>query len=437
MADFNEIGTKMQELFGEIAQTIAIETGFRQRVSKLGGAEVAEALIAGWLVNPQASRSELAQLVGVTKQAIDQVLSEKGALFLEKLLEKLVEQVISSEPTSLKLLKRFNRVLVLDSSVITLPAALKEKWQGCGKAASPSEAGLKLHVMLDLVSGTLYGPALTAARTHDRAGPHQNWQLAKGDLRIGDLGYFSLGRLQETKAEQAYFLSKVQTGVRIYNQEKAKYQALSEWLGQQDQTTVDCEVKLGVRKNLECRLIAWQVPNEVVEKRQHKVTDEARRRQQAVSAEQQSLTYWTVYITNLPQTHLSPAEVAVLYRLRWQIELLFKLWKSLGEIDEWCSEKPWAILAELYAKLIGQVVQHWLSLVGSWAEPERSLIKVSRVVKSRLAGLMAHLRQGQGLVAEIALLAQDLSQGCKLERRKKRPSSFQLSIAPPDLNHLI
>jgi len=48
----------------------------------------------------------------------------------------------------------------------------------------------------------------------------------------------------------------------------------------------------------------------------------------------------------------------VLLKIRWQIELLFKLWKSHGRVDEWRTKKPARIVCEIYAKLIGLVVQH-------------------------------------------------------------------------------
>ena len=43
----------------------------------------------------------------------------------------------------------------------------------------------------------------------------------------------------------------------------------------------------------------------------------------------------------------------VLLRVRWQIELLFKLFKSHTQVDTWQSQKPWRILCEVYAKIGG------------------------------------------------------------------------------------
>ncbi len=65
-------------------------------------------------------------------------------------------------------------------------------------------------------------------------------------------------------------------------------------------------------------------------------------------------------------------EALVLGHARWQIELLFQLWKSDGSIDESRSGRPWCILCELYAKLIAMVIQHCVLLMSCWRAPNRS-----------------------------------------------------------------
>lgn len=79
-------------------------------------------------------------------------------------------------------------------------------------------------------------------------------------------------------------------------------------------------------------------------------------------------------LTNVPLSLLSAAEAMALMRARGPIELLWKLWKELGAIDEWQTAHPVRILCELYAKLLGMLVQHWVVLLSCWDDPHRSLV---------------------------------------------------------------
>jgi hypothetical protein len=70
----------------------------------------------------------------------------------------------------------------------------------------------------------------------------------------------------------------------------------------------------------------------------------ARDKGRQVRATRLALAAWTLFVTNVPAERLTLREVLVLGRMRWQIELLFKLWKSQGHVDESRSTKPWRIL---------------------------------------------------------------------------------------------
>jgi hypothetical protein len=67
-------------------------------------------------------------------------------------------------------------------------------------------------------------------------------------------------------------------------------------------------------------------------------------------------------VTNVPASKLSIEQALVLIHTRWQIELLFKLWKQDTLIDESNGTKPWRVLCEVYANLLAMVVQHWFVL---------------------------------------------------------------------------
>lgn len=86
--------------------------------------------------------------------------------------------------------QRFSAVLPEDGSTISLPAALKQVWRGCG--GSGPEAALKLTVRWDLRKGGLHGPYVQAGCSHETQSPLRENQMPRGSLWIGDLGCFSL-----------------------------------------------------------------------------------------------------------------------------------------------------------------------------------------------------------------------------------------------------
>ncbi len=107
-----------------------------------------------------------------------------------------------------------------------------------------------------------------------------------------------------------------------------------------------------------------------------------------VSEQTLALANWALPITDVPRQRLSLGEALVLMRERWQMELLYKLWKQDGQVDEWHTDNPWRILCEVYAKLIGLLLQHWLIVLYAWQEPQRSLVKLAQVVRDTGWSLM-------------------------------------------------
>ncbi len=74
---------------------------------------------------------------------------------------------------------------------------------------------------------------------------------------------------------------------------------------------------------------------------------------------------------------LSIEQVALLYRVRWQIELVFKLWKSYCRLDHIQGLRRERVLFELYTKMIGIILTQFLVAPlrlphGAWANRELS-----------------------------------------------------------------
>jgi hypothetical protein len=141
------------------------------------------------------------------------------------------------------------------------------------------------------------------------------------------------------------------------------------------------------------------------------------------------LSGFTVVITNVPKEMLEACEVCVLIRSRWQIELLWRVWKERGKIDLWRSEKPMRILCEVYAKLIGCIIQHWVILKGCWQQPNRSMVKASQVVKLFAPGYLLSW-SGPLTSSEILAAMGSSMERAQLNRRPRRLSTAQLLEEP-------
>src|SRR5262249_6086207 len=73
-------------------------------------------------------------------------------------------------------------------------------------------------------------------------------------------------------------------------------------------------------------------------------------------------------------------------------ELLSKLWRGGGGMEEFRRTRPAAVLCELYAKLLAQVVRHWVVVAGAWARRDRSLTRAAAVVETLALSLAAAVR---------------------------------------------
>ena len=439
MTTVADLTQTLQTVFTTTADELARYTGFVQRTSKLTEAAFAQALVFGWLADPQATVEAQAQAaaaagVAISPQGLDQRCGEAGAVFLEHVLAAATRAVVAAaDPVAIPLLARFMAVRVLDSSTLALPAALAPWWPGCGGGATPeaTAAALKVHVSLDLCRGTLQGPLLTDGRTHDRQTPLAAAPTTPGSLRLADLGFFDLRTFAQISAQDGYGLSRLHVLPTVVDAQGQAGDVLALLARQGPQASdVALPVTLGVEQRLPARLLAVRVPDAVANQRRRRLRAAAKRRGQTPSARALARAAWTLLVTNVPVALLSLREALVLARARWQIELLFKLWTSHGRSDESRSAKPWRILCEVYAKLLAMVVQHWLLLVGCGEYPDRSLVKAAHTVRQHALSLLSALPCTAHLSATIAVIHRCLAVGCRLNRRKKKPTTYQLLLDP-------
>ena len=139
---------------------------------------------------------------------------------------------------------------------------------------------------------------------------------------------------------------------------------------------------------------------------------------------------WTILITNVPHALLSIDEALVLARCRGPIELCWKLWKQVGKVDTWRSAKPYRILTEIYAKLLGCLITHWLTLLEWWQAPNRSMVKARHVMQWMAPVLALGVAGVVPLETMVQRTSHAMATGCTVNARQKRPAAYQLVENP-------
>jgi hypothetical protein len=434
MSSIPTIVDALQNALVTTATAHARSSGFCQRQSKLDAATFCRGLTFGWLAHPDASLSQLAQMtstcgVPISPQGLNQRFTPAAARLLQTVLGAVATVGSpAATPVAILLLQRFAAIEVDDSSIVSLPAGLATTWKGCG-GSTGGKAAVKLQVRHELTRGTLTGPFLQDGCGPDTDAPMHDLPITAGSLRVADLGYFSLRYFRQRMDAGAFWLSRYHPQTVVSTADGSRYAPidLAALLTAQGPDQVDLPIQLGATAHLPCRLLAGRVPSEIAAARRERLRKAAHRNGTQVSQASLDLADWTIMVTNAP---VSLLEALVLLRARWQIEQLFRRWKAQGLIDEWRSANEWRILCELYAKLIGCILQHWLTVERCWDQAERSLTKAAQVVRDRAILLAAAFDSRRALTRAIRAIHTAMAVGCRLNPRCKHPNTYQLLRDP-------
>ncbi len=139
---------------------------------------------------------------------------------------------------------------------------------------------------------------------------------------------FSLEKLARDSQTGVFWITRWKFKTTIWDETEHLLE-LVEFLAAQTQNQLDLPVQVGSKQQLTCRLLANRVPQEVADQRRQRIKEAYRKNGRQPSEKLLRLAEWTIVLTNVPSSQLSLQEVLVLLKVRWQIEILFKLWKEL------------------------------------------------------------------------------------------------------------
>lgn len=431
-----EIGSRIQQFFkSEEVEKIARKTRFVQRTSKLTGAKFLQALVFNVLEKGEMTLSSIGQScldlnVSISEQGIDERLNEKSVEFLRTMSIQALEQLRHKDPMAVKIVEQFSNVYLVDSTQISLPENMSTLFAGVGGCAS--KASMKIQLVFDYLHGCIASLDLCNGKNSDQ-GYRGHWPLIKqGALYMMDLGYFVLDTFKEIHDADGYFLSRFQTQTALSYRNGERIELL-EWLEEQTETQVQQEILLGGRAKhqIPCRLIAYSLNQELADRRRQTAKENARRQGRTASQRHLKLLDWSIYVTNISEPMLRPEHVATLYRIRWQIELVFKMAKSFFALAHMASLRSERILSEFYARVIALILTYFLIApvrlsAATGNHREISPIKM-RFALQRFARFFSRsLHDSDAFVTQIYTFFRHIQHFGFKQKRRKSPNSIQL-----------
>ena len=190
----------------------------------------------------------------------------------------------------------------------------------------------------------------------------------KGELIIYDLGYFDTNCMMDIADKGSYFLNRFNHRAGLYEKkedgtfEKFDLEKVLKKASKRGQTR--CEFKVWLCKDgreLEVRLIAERVPDEVANTRRRKAKKTAKKKGRNPTKKHLYMQNWSLYVTNADEDKLPTKAISVVYKLRWYIEIVFKSWKSYHGLDRVRGEREERIECFIYGRLIMMVIMTFLS----------------------------------------------------------------------------
>ncbi len=441
MLDLSKYSLDVIEFFEDSANEVSKEVGFVKRERELSGSLFLKGVVFSQMSPVYASLektcetiNEINPKVSINPQSLEERYTEASVKFLENMFNKAM--VLSEVVDSIKIpiLQCFTEVNILDSCEWQLPEGLKKIFKGSSGGASDS--AIKVQLLLEFLSGSYKLIELTDRRKPDHTyGEEIIPHIKEDSLNLFDLGYFRVKFFKDIESAGGYYLCKLRNNRNLYETTQSN---------ELKKINLDRMLRLSPKKlfsfraimkdsdnnSVKVTVICQPVSRKIAIKRRKKL----RARAKGDYFPSKSAFYrasWNILITNIPEELLSVDEVLSLYSVRWEIEIVFKLWKSVCAINKVLTGKIHRFLTELYGKLIGMILGIYLfcpirSFIMDSKKREISLLKSFTYLKLHYLEFAKSLNSKFKLLDFFCNILNIVSKFALLTQRTKKPRYKQL-----------
>jgi hypothetical protein len=255
----------------------------------------------------------------------------------------LLAELLAPPLPSLRLVPRASgNILLVDATRLRQPGGSGDDW--------------RLHTAYNFTVGRLAQVTLTDQSGGEHLG---YYRLQPGDIVVADNGYGYRRSVATVRKQQAHVVIRVRPAtfpfeqadgqvVDVVAQLRKRGPSVRAWAGWC--TAADSE-------RYQVRLIAAKLPPAEAAAARRRARQNARDHGRTIQATTLLVAGWVLLITTLPPTAWDATEVLRLYRVRWQVELVFKRMKSILRMGHVRSRTAASIEASVLALLVAWALQ--------------------------------------------------------------------------------
>src|SRR6266446_3084996 len=311
----------------------------------------------------------------------------------------------------------FHHIVIQDGSSFAIHDGLREVFPGRFKAVKP--AAVELHATMDLLCDAPTTVVLTPDTTNEQAFLPEPATLT-GALLLADRGYIDLGYLRRVAQARGFFIIRAKAGmnpqvVEAFREDGKRLRSL------RNKPLKAIHAKLPKRQRVEL-VVTWQVEAHTL--RLRLLISWNRRTQE-----------FCYLLTNLPAKRYHLDMLYRAYKWRWQVELLFKEWKSYANLHAFDTANPAIVEGLIWAAIAAAVLKRFLAYMTQLlAEVPMSTRKVAMCALHVLGAIIRALQSGDEAGLYTALGEAVTYLACHAQRahpaRDRQTGRLQLGLEP-------
>ena len=311
----------------------------------------------------------------------------------------------------------FRHIVLQDGSSFAIHDGLREVFPGRFKVVKP--AAVELHTTMDLLCDAPTTVVLTPDTTSEQPflpAP----QTLKGSLLLADRGYVDLHYMRRVQDAGGFFLIRAKAGmnpqvVEAFREDGTRLRSL------RNKPLKAIHAQLPKRQRVELG-VCWQL-------------DEGPLRLRLILSWNPKTKSFCYFLTNLPPKRYALEVICRAYKWRWQVELLFKEWKSYANLHAFDTANAAIVEGLIWTAVAAAALKRFLAYMTQLlAEVPMSTRKVAMCAVHVLGDIIRALQSGDvaGLYAALEEAVTYLA--CHAQRahpkRDRQIGRSQLGLEP-------